>query len=106
MVCLVEPGCFREVHSFIQTAKGGGGRIDVVALAATEEGDGSTEFEASAAGFAERLQISANREQAARCAHEIPCTNSFLLIPKFFSKSAVPFCPSSVGPSAHHFRCP
>ena len=76
VVCLVKPGCFREVHSFIQTAKGGGGRIDVVALAATEDGDGSTEFEASAAGFAERLQISANREQAARCAHKssVTCT--------------------------------
>lgn len=68
MVCLVEPGCFREVHSFTQTATGGGGRIDVVSLAATEEGDGSTEFASSAAGFAERLQISANKEQAARCA--------------------------------------
>ena len=76
VVCLVEPGCFREVHSFIQAATGGSGRIDVVSLAATEEGDGSTEFEASAAGFAERLQISANREQAARCAREIGTTPS------------------------------
>ncbi|EFN60113.1 hypothetical protein CHLNCDRAFT_11851, partial [Chlorella variabilis] len=32
LVCLVEPGTFRSVHSFIQTSSGGMGRFEVLAL--------------------------------------------------------------------------
>lgn len=39
LVCLVEPGIFRPVHSFIQTSSAGVGRLEVLALAATGELD-------------------------------------------------------------------
>ncbi len=58
-MCLVEPGCYREVHGFIQLAPGG--RIDVLSLAATEESDASTEFEAA---FANRLHVSPTQTAA------------------------------------------
>lgn len=35
VVCLVEPGIFRDVHSLLQSSAEGLGRLEVVALAAT-----------------------------------------------------------------------
>lgn len=29
IICLAEPGCFRGLHSFVQGAAGGGGRLEV-----------------------------------------------------------------------------
>ena len=29
VVCLAEPGCFRSLHSFVQGAPGGAGRLEV-----------------------------------------------------------------------------
>ena len=37
MVCLIDPGAFREMHAFVQGSCDGMGRLDVVSLAATEE---------------------------------------------------------------------
>ncbi|KAK9810118.1 hypothetical protein WJX72_005065 [[Myrmecia] bisecta] len=42
LVCLVEPGCFRTLHNYVQ---GLSGRVEVVALAATEEGDTQYQFD-------------------------------------------------------------
>ena len=58
-MCLVEPGCYREVHAFTQSVPGG--RINVLSLAATEESDASTEFEAA---FANRMHVSPTRDAA------------------------------------------
>ena len=60
VVCLVEPGCYRDVHAFTQSAPGG--RINVLSLAATEESDASTEFEAA---FANRLHVAPAHDMAA-----------------------------------------
>ncbi len=60
VVCLVEPGCYREVHAFTQSVPGG--RINVLSLAATEESDASTEFEAA---FANRLHVSPTHDATA-----------------------------------------
>ncbi len=59
-MCLVEPGCYREVHAFTQSVPGG--RINVLSLAATEESDASTEFEAA---FANRLHVSPTHDATA-----------------------------------------
>ena len=32
VVCLAEPGCFRSLHSFVQGAPGGAGRLEVRVL--------------------------------------------------------------------------
>jgi hypothetical protein len=32
VVCLAEPGCFRSLHSFVQGAPGGAGRLEVRTL--------------------------------------------------------------------------
>ena len=36
-MCLVEPGAFREMHSFAQKSCDGNGRLEVISLAATED---------------------------------------------------------------------
>ena len=36
-MCLVEPGAFREMHSFVQKSCDGSGRLEVISLAATED---------------------------------------------------------------------
>lgn len=46
-LCLVEPGAFREIHALVQGAKGGG-RVEVVALAATADADMSGGIESLA----------------------------------------------------------
>lgn len=51
LVCLVEPGIFRSVHSFIQTSSGGSGRLEVLALAATAEVDPEAAVAGAAAGM-------------------------------------------------------
>ncbi|PRW61221.1 ribosome maturation SBDS [Chlorella sorokiniana] len=51
LVCLVEPGIFRSVHSFIQTSSGGSGRLEVLALAATVEVDPDAAVAGAAAGM-------------------------------------------------------
>ena len=37
LVCLIDPGAFRPMHAFLQSACGGAGRLDVLSLAATED---------------------------------------------------------------------
>ncbi len=51
LVCLVEPGIFRSVHSFIQTSSSGSGRLEVLALAATAEVDPDAAVAGAAAGM-------------------------------------------------------
>ena len=36
-MCLVEPGAFREIHSFVQKSCEGSGRLEVISLAAIGE---------------------------------------------------------------------
>lgn len=60
LVCLVEPGIFRSVHSFIQTSSGGAGRLEVLALAATAEADADV---AAAASGVESLSLAAQQRQ-------------------------------------------
>lgn len=40
----VEPGLFRDLHTFLQTQTGGAGRIEVMALAVMAEGASADEF--------------------------------------------------------------
>ena len=66
LVCLVEPGIFRSVHSFIQTSSAGSGRLEVLALAATAEVDP----EAAAAGAASGIEgLALGGGQAAQQQH-------------------------------------
>ena len=37
LMCLIEPGAFREMHAFVQKSYDGAGRLEVISLAATEE---------------------------------------------------------------------
>ncbi len=62
LVCLVEPGIFRSVHSFIQTSSGGAGWLEVLALAATAEADADV---AAAASGVESLSLAAQQRQQA-----------------------------------------
>ena len=61
VVCLVEPGIFRPVHSFIQTSSAGVGRLEVLALAATA----MEEAEMAAAGI-ESLGLGGGAASAAQ----------------------------------------
>lgn len=56
VICLAEPGCFRGLHGFVQGAAGGGGRLEVLSLAASEESD-ARPAEPDAAALAQRLQL-------------------------------------------------
>ena len=47
ITCLVEPGYFREVHSFVQQSSEGQGRLEVVSLAAIDDTDSNATFEMS-----------------------------------------------------------
>ena len=47
ITCLVEPGHFREIHSFVQQSSEGQGRLEVVSLAAIDDTDSSATFEMS-----------------------------------------------------------
>ena len=70
LVCLVEPGTFRSVHSFIQTSSGGMGRFEVLALAATGELD--ADVGAAAAGI-EGLGLGPSGQQQQH-QHQQPAT--------------------------------
>ena len=48
-ICLAEPGCFRNMHSMVQSMTGGSGRVEVIALAATDEGDTGSQYTAQIA---------------------------------------------------------
>ncbi|KAK9841166.1 hypothetical protein WJX74_001321 [Apatococcus lobatus] len=48
-ICLAEPGCFRNMHSMVQSMSGGSGRVEVIALAATDEGDTGSQYTTQAA---------------------------------------------------------
>jgi ribosome maturation protein SDO1 len=61
VVCLVEPGTFRSVHTFIQTSSEGAGRLEVLSLAAT--GEAEADVGAAAAGL-EGLGLAAGSTQA------------------------------------------
>ena len=45
-ICLAEPGCFRNMHNMVQSMSGGSGRVEVIALAATDEGDTGSQYAA------------------------------------------------------------
>ncbi|KAL4855148.1 Ribosome maturation protein [Chlorella vulgaris] len=61
VVCLVEPGTFRSVHTFIQTSSEGAGRLEVLSLAAT--GEAEADVGAAAVGL-EGLGLAAGSTQA------------------------------------------
>ena len=44
VTCLVEPGHFRQIHSFVQQSSEGQGRLEVVSLAAIDDSDSSAAF--------------------------------------------------------------
>ena len=45
-MCLIDPGCFRDVHKFVQQATSGAGQVEVVSLAVTDPGDAHSQFDA------------------------------------------------------------
>ena len=45
-MCLIDPGCFRDVHNFVQQATSGAGQVEVVSLAVTDPGDAHSQFDA------------------------------------------------------------
>ena len=45
VTCLVEPGHFRQIHSFVQQSSEGQGRLEVVSLAAIDDTDSSAAFD-------------------------------------------------------------
>ncbi|KAK9848851.1 hypothetical protein WJX84_009675 [Apatococcus fuscideae] len=47
IICLAEPGCFRNMHSMVQSMSSGSGRVEVIALAATDEGNTGAQYTAS-----------------------------------------------------------
>ncbi|GAB4814927.1 hypothetical protein N2152v2_001973 [Parachlorella kessleri] len=61
VVCLVEPGLFRDLHSLVQSSSEGVGRLDVVALAAT--GAGAEGEVGALAGGVEALGLGAQQAQ-------------------------------------------
>ena len=61
VVCLVEPGLFRDLHSLVQTSTEGLGRLEVVALAAT--GAGAEGEVGALAGGVEALGLGAQQAQ-------------------------------------------
>ncbi len=46
-MCLAEPGCYRAIHALVQSLPGG--RLEVIALAATGEGSAQDAFDAAQA---------------------------------------------------------
>ena len=47
ITCLVEPGHFRQIHSWVQQSSEGQGRVEVVALAAIDDTDSSAAFDSA-----------------------------------------------------------
>ena len=47
ILCLVEPGHFRQIHSFVQQSSEGQGRLEVVSLAAIDDTDTSAAFDSA-----------------------------------------------------------
>ena len=47
VTCLVEPGHFRQIHSFVQQSSEGQGRLEVVSLAAIDDTDSSAAFDSA-----------------------------------------------------------
>lgn len=45
VTCLVEPGHFRQIHSFVQQSSEGQGRLEVLSLAAIDDTDSSAAFD-------------------------------------------------------------
>ena len=45
-VSLVDPGCFRDIHNFVQHVSGGKGQVDVLSLGVMEQGDAHSQFDA------------------------------------------------------------
>ena len=47
ITCLVEPGHFRQIHSWLQHSSEGQGRLEVVSLAAIDDTDSSAAFDSA-----------------------------------------------------------
>lgn len=47
ITCLVEPGHFRQIHSWVQQSSEGQGRLEVVSLAAIDDTDTSAAFDSA-----------------------------------------------------------
>ena len=47
IACLVEPGHFRQIHSWVQQSSEGQGRLEVLSLAAVDDTDTSAAFDSA-----------------------------------------------------------
>ena len=114
MMCLVEPGAFREMHSFVQKSCDGSGRLEVISLAATEDAPSVHAVPAhdSLAGVPGRAQampepsqqavpaVSSPARQAASL-QTLPCQPSYMERPDL----PVPICrQEGISILAGHFR--
>ena len=59
-ICLAEPGCYRNMHNMVQSMSGGSGRVEVIALAATDEGDTGSQYAAQSAADRQSHQPTAS----------------------------------------------
>lgn len=46
MICLVDPGCYRDIHHGVQQISAGKGQVDVLSLGVMEQGDAHSQFDA------------------------------------------------------------
>jgi hypothetical protein len=63
VVCLVEPGLFRDLHNLVQTSAEGLGRLEVVSLAATGGEEGPLGEAGVLAGGMESLSLASSSER-------------------------------------------
>ena len=45
-MCLVDPGCYRDIHNGVQQISGGKGQVDVLSLGVMAQGDAHSQFDA------------------------------------------------------------
>lgn len=68
-VSLIDPGCYRDIHNFVQQLSNGKGQVDVLSLGVMEQGDAHSQFDAWGSSQAERpgRQIQDGQAPAERC---------------------------------------
>lgn len=68
-VSLVDPGCFRDIHNFVQQISNGKGQVDVLSLGVMEQGDAHSQFDAWGSSQSERhaRQVQEGQDPADRC---------------------------------------
>ena len=68
-VSLVDPGCFRDIHNFVQQISNGTGQVDVLSLGVMEQGDAHSQFDAWGSSQSERhaRQVQEGQDPADRC---------------------------------------